>query len=551
MDFWLSIATWIALYGLLALGLNIQFGYAGLLNFGYVAFFSWGAFTSALISLKPPEPVDLYAIGLGAPVYPFALMTAAVAGGLLALMIGLMCGRLSEHYLAIATFAVAEISHTILVNEVWLSGGQFGITTVPQPGKGNVIPVAFYQSFLAILTAGVCVGVFFCLLQMTRRGFGRLLRAIRDDPIAAQAFGKNILTSRLKALTIGGLIAGLGGSLWTHSLGVVHVGQFIPIVTFQIWLAVLLGGRGNHWGVLVGTALVILWREGTRFLDGFFTQVPEFLPSLRYIFIGLMVIVVIRLMPQGVFPETLSPVPERKSARSKRRRLALSDVPSLTASEIAKSYQGWPVLRDVSFSLRQGTITGLIGDNGAGKSTLIDIISGFTYPDRGRILAFDADITHTSPHSKNRSGLVRTFQTARLFESMNVWDNLLLAGGTTANEGCLKFWADESELEARAWQTLEIVPLSPGQRVETLSGGQRKLLTLAMALMTQSPLILLDEPTAGVHPTLIPSLIQTLQTLQSRNHTLLIVEHNREVIETLCHQVLILRDGRLESYAAA
>src|SRR5690606_34549459 len=96
--------------------------------------------------------------------------------------------------------------------------------------------------------------------------FGRLLRAIRDDETSAQTLGKATTPAKLKALVIGGVLGGLAGSIWTHSLGVVHVGQFVPIVTFQIWLAMLLGGTGNHWGALIGAALLILIREGTRFV---------------------------------------------------------------------------------------------------------------------------------------------------------------------------------------------------------------------------------------------------------------------------------------------
>ena len=550
MDFWLSIGTWIAIYGLLALGLNIQFGYTGLLNFGYVAFFSWGAFTSALLSLPPGDNNGVATIGFGLPPYPVTLIGAGIGAAFLAVMIGLICGRLSEHYLAIATFAFAEILHTILTNEIWLSGGPFGITTVPQPGKGSLIPIELYPVFLAIMTIGICSAVLFALQRGTRRGFGRVLRAVRDDPIAAQAFGKNIVIVRLKALGLGAGIAGLAGGLWTHSLGVVHVGQFIPIITFQIWLALLLGGRGNHWGVLGGTVLVVLWREGTRFLDilPFLTQFPEVLPSLRHIFIGLMVIIVIRLMPDGLIPEALGSAPEKPSLNLKPLPLLHLKTPALTVSKVNKSYQGLPVLQDLSFSLPSGTATALSGDNGAGKSTLIDIISGFTVADSGRITVFGNDLTQTPPYHKNRAGLVRTFQTPRLFESMSVWDNLLLAGGDVKNErflNCLLGRSDETALNVRGWEMLEMFALPPNRRAATLSGGERKLLTLAMALMTRSPLILLDEPTAGLHPDRADSVSSYLQTLRAMNHTFLIVEHNQDVMKNLCQQVLVLDQGRL------
>ena len=143
ISFSVTLTTLIAIYSLLAIGLNVQFGYAGVLNFGYVAFFALGAFTSALLTLPVPGS-DLYLapsyshheIGFNLP-YPIGLGGAVLVAGFLGAGIGMLSLRLSGHYLAVATFAVGEIVHTILTNEVWLSGGHFGITNVPQPGKGT------------------------------------------------------------------------------------------------------------------------------------------------------------------------------------------------------------------------------------------------------------------------------------------------------------------------------------------------------------------------------------------------------------------------------
>ena len=261
-------------------------------------------------------------------IYPILLVLLPLLwlGAYLVSLLSIMSLRLHTHALAIATFAAAEILHTILRNEIWLTQGQFGITLVPQFGKGTWIPAYYYPFFGFLLAVGICLIGVLLVRKVTSGGFGRLLRATRDDEISAQALGKNVFTVKIQAFILSGMIAGIAGSIWTHVLGIVHVEQFLPIVTFQIWLAVLLGGRGNHWGVLWGTFLLIVWREGTRFLDTDFVTLispmmdsPEFLPSLRFIFIGVMLITVVRFLPFGLLPERNTPaIPRCCEAFSRR-----------------------------------------------------------------------------------------------------------------------------------------------------------------------------------------------------------------------------------------
>lgn len=392
---WTAFATGLAtltlIYGLLAVGLNTQYGFTGVLNFGYVAFFAVGAFTSAIVTLPPPgstayiEAGARYTIGLGQP-FLLGLVLAGVAGGLLALLIGATSIRLQAHYLAIATFAMAEVVRSVLINETWLTRGEFGITNVPQPGKGTLITEDAYAFAYLALTL-IIVAVFVAVtMRVTNKPFGRLLRAIRDDETAARALAKDVTTTKLKALVLGGVLAGVAGSVWTHSLGVVHVGQFVPIITFQIWLAMLLGGVGNHWGVLAGALLLVVIREGTRFIGDvpglaeLAAAYPSALPSLRFVIIGLLLILVIRYFPRGVVPEIRRHAPataaqiEREQASS-----AAAVAPAAIASKgngspdqlvvegVVKHFGGIAAVNGASFTIRRGGITGLIGPNGAGQ----------------------------------------------------------------------------------------------------------------------------------------------------------------------------------------
>lgn len=317
MQGWLVFITFVAtlslIYGLLALSLNLQYGYAGLLNFGVVAFFAAGAFTSALVTLAPPGSPNYegnYEIGFGMP-FVVGLVAAGAVGGLLALLIGSICVRLRGDYLAIATFSLAQIFVIFLSNEDWLTRGQFGISSVPQPLKGSVVPSNLFSFAYFGVTVVVVGSAYWLTRRVTSSPFGRTLRGIREDEEAARSLGKNASAFKLKTFVAGGVLAGLAGSLWAHFIGGVHVGQFVPIITFQVWLAMLLGGVGNNIGVMFGAVLLTIIREGTRFLSAvpalerFETSNPTFLPSLRFVIIGLLLIIVVRIAPRGVLPERL------------------------------------------------------------------------------------------------------------------------------------------------------------------------------------------------------------------------------------------------------
>jgi branched-chain amino acid transport system permease protein len=301
------------IYGILALGLNAQYGLAGQANFGFVALFAAGAFTAALAVLPPKGSAGYrgsYDLGLGLP-WVLGLVLAAAAAGILALLMGLICLRLGGHYLAMVTFALAMVFGSFLENEEWLTNGQFGISPVPQPLRSWVDSADAYIWLYLGLTAVITLVAYLLAQRAAHSPFGRVLRGIREDEVAARSLGKAAGSFKLKAFVLGGVLAGVAGAVWVGSIGAVHVGQFVPIITFNIWLAVLLGGVGNNRGVLVGALVLVLLRESTRFLEGVpglaaaASSHPSFLPSLRYVLIGVALILVVRFAPQGVLPERL------------------------------------------------------------------------------------------------------------------------------------------------------------------------------------------------------------------------------------------------------
>jgi len=225
----------------------------------------------------------------------------------------------------------------------------------------------------------------------------------------------------------------------------------------------------------------------------------------------------------------------------------------LRAEQLCKSFGGIRAIDHASIEVARGSITGLIGPNGAGKTTLFSLLSMFLRPDRGQVLLNGEPIQHLQPHQIAQRGMVRTFQVTRLLSRLSVLENMLLGAQGQTGEVFGNAWvhprrvaAEEREHRDRAWAILNSVGL--GEKAQdyagSLSGGQRKLLELGRVIMTRPQLILLDEPAAGVNPTLINQICAHILDWNQQGITFLIIEHNMDVIMSLCDRVWVLADGR-------
>ncbi|MBI4780582.1 MAG: ABC transporter ATP-binding protein [Oscillatoriophycideae cyanobacterium NC_groundwater_1537_Pr4_S-0.65um_50_18] len=227
--------------------------------------------------------------------------------------------------------------------------------------------------------------------------------------------------------------------------------------------------------------------------------------------------------------------------------------PLLSAIDLCKSYGGLRAVDRVSIQVPSGSITGLIGPNGAGKTTLFNLLCNFAHPDSGQV-TFDGAPIHTLPsHQISQKGLVRTFQVARVLSRLSVMENMLLAAQHQTGE---KFWnvwfrpgqtqKEERQQREYASEILASVGLSAMAQsyAGALSGGQRKLLEIARALMVRPKMILLDEPAAGVNPTLINQICEHITQWNQAGITFLIIEHNMDVIMSLCDRVWVLAEGQ-------
>ncbi|WP_436924491.1 ABC transporter ATP-binding protein [Halosimplex amylolyticum] len=229
---------------------------------------------------------------------------------------------------------------------------------------------------------------------------------------------------------------------------------------------------------------------------------------------------------------------------------------SLVVEDLRKSFGGIHAVDGASFSVERGTLTGLIGPNGAGKSTTFNLITGVHEPDSGRVTFEGRDLTGMRTHAIANAGLVRTFQIARELEEMTVLENLMLAPRNQSGEKLVnaitpglrgRVREEERQLRERVWETLELFEIDhlAEEHAGNLSGGQRKLLELARALLLDPSMMLLDEPFAGVNPTLEEKLLDRVHDLRDEGLTFLLVEHDMDLIMEHCEHVIVMHQGQV------
>lgn len=302
----LTLATFAAIYGTLVLGLNIQWGYAGILNFMYIAFVAVGGYVTSLLTMSPTFPGmgETYILGLNWPFIP-AFLVGGLAAALFAFIVGLLSlNRLRSDYFAIVTISIALVLWTIAGNDTPLVNGWDGISGIPQPFADALnLDINTYGFVFLGLCIVVLVLVYIFCERLYRSPFGRALRSVREDEMVSEGLGKHVFGLRLKAFVIGAFIAGIGGALLVTYVDAFNPSAWTSGETFFIWAALLLGGSANNRGAMLGALLVpVLFAEATRFLPTF-NATPQLVDAIRYIAIGVLILITIRFRPQGIISE--------------------------------------------------------------------------------------------------------------------------------------------------------------------------------------------------------------------------------------------------------
>jgi branched-chain amino acid transport system permease protein len=298
-----DIIVYIGIFGIVCLSLNLEYGFAGLANFGKVAFFLTGAYTYALLSQ------------IGLPFY-LCLIASALISAIFGLLVSLPALRLRADYLAIAALAFGEILRLIMKSEKWLAGGDWGMAVSPIfPYMGSYLLYRLENIGLVFLCLFLC---FLVVQLLTNSPYGRAIRAIREDEVAADALGKDRSRFKAQAFMLGSAMAGLAGGLYAQYLQYVLPGMFMPMVTFTVWIMVLLGGPANNWGVLLGATLVEIFDRGTNIVKDYIA-LPVDPSNLQYILFGALIIIVLLFRPRGLLKESAIRTKALRLAHNARR----------------------------------------------------------------------------------------------------------------------------------------------------------------------------------------------------------------------------------------
>jgi branched-chain amino acid transport system permease protein len=289
-------------YGIICLGLNLQWGQTGLFNVGVAGFVAIGAYVSAL--LTTPDLAGRLG-GFGLPIWT-GWIVAPVISGLAGAGIGAITLRLRADYLAITTFGIAVTIQLVALNAETLTGGPFGIGFIPRPFGGLAErPIAFNLANLALVGA-VTASVYIALERLIRGPWGRVLRAIREDEAAAISLGKDANRLRLQAFALGSAIMGLAGAIQAHFIGFIAPENYASAITFQVWAMLIIGGSGNNRGALLGALAVWgLWSVTGAGLSALVPAVYQArAASLQIVIIGVVLAAVLVVRPRGLIGET-------------------------------------------------------------------------------------------------------------------------------------------------------------------------------------------------------------------------------------------------------
>lgn len=303
--YFVGFLTMGGIYAVLALGLNIQWGYGGLFNAGIAGFYAVGAYSAAIIT-SPYS--DQHAGGFDLPVF-VGLVVAATLCGLLGWAIARICVRLKSDYLAMASIGIAEIIRLAVINEEWLTNGSLGISRIPRPFEGMFTGREAEIVFAAYVWLVVII-IWFVARRLHRSPWGRVLRAIRDNEEAVESIGKDVLRFRTQTFVIGSMFMGVAGALSAHYFKFFSPDATEPIlITFLVWVMLIAGGSGNNLGAVAGALIVWAIWSMTEIIT---SQLPAELATrssyVRMLLVGLFLQFVLQRYRRGLFPERTPPL---------------------------------------------------------------------------------------------------------------------------------------------------------------------------------------------------------------------------------------------------
>jgi branched-chain amino acid transport system permease protein len=540
-EFWITQLNYIGLYSLTCLGLVLLTGIAGLTSFGQAAFVGIGAYTTAWLTVN-------------AGVSPWLTLPIGLAiTGASALVLAVVTLRMSGHYLPLATIAWGLSLYYLMGNLDALGkyDGILGIKSLSffgfDVGQGRGFFVLTWIIVLALAAA---------LLNLLDSRPGRAMRALRSGSQMAESMGISTFRYKVIIFVIAALFASVAGWLLAHFQRTVNPSAFGLKMGIEYLFMTVVGGVGHVWGALTGAAL-------TKLLDD---QLQVLLPRLigtsgsyEVIVFGIALVLMLKYQPDGLwdfvarrFPRGARAVDWADApALPERTKPALGEL-LLDVQAVRKEFGGLVAVNDVSFQVKSGEIVGLIGPNGAGKSTTFNLVTGVLPLTRGAVSFRGESLRGLRARAIARRGLGRTFQHVKMIPDMTVLENVALGAHTRGRKGVLSAMArldrvEERELFKEAQRQLERVGM--GTWIHELAGnlpmGQQRLLEIARALCSDPALLLLDEPAAGLRHKEKRALLDVLRQLQREGMSILLVEHDMDLVMDVCDRLVVMEFGTL------
>ena len=538
-EFWITQANTIGLYTLVALGLVLLTGVAGLTSFGQAAFVGIGAYTAAYLALSHGlSPWLTVWVGL-------AITFAA------ALLLGWVTLRMSGHYLPLATIAWGLSLYYLLGNIDGL-GKYDGLLGVPALNLFGW-SLAGGRSFYALLWL-IVLAAALAITHLLDSRTGRALRAVKGGTTMAEAFGVNSFHIKVTAFVLAALLASVSGWLFAHFQRTVNPSPFGLNKGIEYLFMAVIGGVGHVWGALVGAGVVTIMEE----------QLQAWLPRLmgtsgnyEIIVFGVLLVVVLQYARDGLWAFVDARLPSVQRQVDWADAPALAERPKPPAGQTVldvqaarKEFGGLVAVNDVSFQVRAGEILGLIGPNGAGKSTTFNLITGVLQATRGEVRLNGEAIQHLPSRAIASRGVARTFQHVKMIAGMTVLENVALGAHLRGRSGVAAAMlrldrAEERALMREAQRQLERIGMAGHmhQLAGNLALGPQRLMEIARALCADPTLLLLDEPAAGLRLKEKQALADVLRQLRAEGMAILLVEHDMDLVMGLVDRAVVMEFG--------
>ncbi|MCP1974934.1 ABC transporter permease subunit [Bradyrhizobium elkanii] len=538
--FWIVLLDNIGLAALVAMGLVLLTGVGGLTSFGQAAFCGFGAYTTAVLTT---------AYGVS----PWLTLPASLlVSGIAAVLLGIVTVRLSGHYLPLGTIAWG-IGLFYLFSKLEFLGRNDGISGIPPLSIGSfrmLSPDAIYYAiWVAVLLSALLT------MNLLDSRTGRAIRALRRGHVAAEAFGVQTPRAKLLVFIYAAVLAGLSGWLYAHFQRAANPTPFGAQAGIEYLFIAVVGGAGYVWGGVLGAGIVVILKE---VLQSYLPYIFGGQSQLETIVFGIMLVLLLQLAPQGVWPWLMSRLPFKPARKTpdtavklEHRERAPGTSPILLHIDKArKQFGGVLAVNDVSFDVNAREIVALIGPNGAGKSTTFNLITGVLTATSGKISVLGKEVENAPPQEVVKLGVSRTFQHVKLVPDMTVLENVAIGAHLRGNSGAISSMlrldrTDEAKLLAEAARQIARVGLSDqiDQLAGSLSLGQQRIVEIARALCVDPMLLLLDEPAAGLRHMEKQRLAALLRQLRDGGMSVLLVEHDMGFVMDLADRIVVLDFG--------